>query len=257
MRRDMSKVVTEAPRRGHENPSRKWGRRLGKHEYDLDDHGPSRAPIARHHQYGWEAKEFSDVIGPLRRYLRKQVGRPWNKVWSEITSTLDSRSLTGRHIFTHVWQEVARDVSIGADGRIYEVQPWAGERLVDGLFVHPNTGLLAFTRQRGWRYKGGPFVKAREAVRTFGLPSETAADIRRYRIDGERVWEHRDEGWFIHTYRWVPEALIETIIRSDGRGIRRYKPAHFARVSTKQASRKEIRAAATLLEADPLVTHRR
>ena len=86
MRSDMAKVVTERPRRGHGNPSKKWGRRLGKNEYDAEDHGPTRAPIARHHQYGWNAKEFSDLLGPLRRYLRKQVGRPWNKVWSEISA---------------------------------------------------------------------------------------------------------------------------------------------------------------------------
>lgn len=46
MRKDMAKVVTEAPRRGHANPSSKWGRRLTKDEYDLDDHGASRAPIS-------------------------------------------------------------------------------------------------------------------------------------------------------------------------------------------------------------------
>ena len=85
MRSDMAKVVTERPRRGHGNPSKKWGRRLRKHEYDAEDHGPTRAAIARRHQYGWNAKEFSDLLGPLRRYLHKQVGRPWDKVWSEIT----------------------------------------------------------------------------------------------------------------------------------------------------------------------------
>src|SRR6516164_10536743 len=76
MRSDMASVVTERPRRGHTNPSKKWGRRLGKNEHDAEDHGPTRAPIARRHQYGWNAKEFSDLLGPLRRYLRKQVGRP-------------------------------------------------------------------------------------------------------------------------------------------------------------------------------------
>ena len=81
MRRDMAKVVTEAPRGGHANPSKKWGRRLHRDELDADDHGPCRAPIARRHQYGWRVKEFSDVISPLRRYLRKQVGRPWSRVW--------------------------------------------------------------------------------------------------------------------------------------------------------------------------------
>ena len=38
MRKDMAKVVTEAPRRGQANPSSKWGRRLTKDEYSLDDH---------------------------------------------------------------------------------------------------------------------------------------------------------------------------------------------------------------------------
>ena len=59
MRRDMAKVVTEAPRRGHANPSRKWGRRLRKDEYELDDHGPTRVSSARRRQYtNW--KDFSD-----------------------------------------------------------------------------------------------------------------------------------------------------------------------------------------------------
>jgi hypothetical protein len=52
MRDDMAKVVTERPRRGHGSPSKKWGRRLHPGEYELDDHGSSRAPIARRRQYG-------------------------------------------------------------------------------------------------------------------------------------------------------------------------------------------------------------
>jgi hypothetical protein len=58
----MAKVVTERPRRGHGNSSKKWGRRLRENEYHAQDHGPERAPIARRHQYGWNAKEFSDLL---------------------------------------------------------------------------------------------------------------------------------------------------------------------------------------------------
>ena len=64
-----------------------------------------------------DPKDFSDVLGPLRRYLHKQVGRPWNKIWSEITQTLDSRSLTGLHIFDHIRWEVEQKAWIGEDGR--------------------------------------------------------------------------------------------------------------------------------------------
>jgi hypothetical protein len=47
MRKDMAKVVTESPRRGHSNRSSKWGRRLTKDEYALDDHGARVAHPSR------------------------------------------------------------------------------------------------------------------------------------------------------------------------------------------------------------------
>ncbi len=208
MRKDMARVVTEAPRRGHANPSRKWGRRLTKDEYDVDDHGASRAPISPHRQYGWNAKEFSDVLGPLRRFLHKQVGRPWDKVWSEITQTLDSRSLTGLHIFDHIRWEVEQDAWIGNDGRLYHKRRWGAIELMSGLYVHPANRLLCCKPERRSAFRSGAFLTAQAALRTFGFASSTAHDIRRYRLDGLRVWERRDGGWFIHSYRRVPERLV-------------------------------------------------
>ena len=251
MRSDMAKVVTERPRRGHANPSKKWGRRLGMNEYDADDHGPTRAPIARHHQYGWNAKEFSDVLGPLRRYLRKQVGRPWNQVWSEISRTLDNRSLSGQHILDHIRWEVTQQARLGADGGVYDTR-LSAPIPVSGLYVHPTTGLLCYAPE-SWRgYRGGPFLKGQAALRTFGIDVSTAAEIRRYRVDGVRVWEHRDCGWFIHRYCHVPEKLVRVITRSDGREVPIYSTPHYERVATKQASKKEIRKVQRILDRNPL-----
>jgi len=251
MRSDMASVVTERPRRGHTNPSKKWGRRLGKNEYDAEDHGPTRAPIARRHQYGWNAKEFSDLLGPLRRYLRKQVGRPWNKVWSEITRNLDSRSLSGQHIFDHIHWEVAQHVRLAADGRLYHNR-WSALVPVSGLYVHPTTGLLCYTLE-SWRgYRGGPFVKAQAALRAFGIDVSSAAAIRRYRVDVTRVWERRECGWFIHSYRYVPEQLVRVITRSDGHEVPIFESPRYEHVGTKQASKKEMRDAQVLLGCDPL-----
>lgn len=175
-------------------------------------------PIARRHQYGWNAKEFSDLLEPLRRYLRKQVGRPWDKVWSEITHSLDSRSLTGQHIFDHIQSEVDRHVWLGPDGRLYHTR-WSGPLPVSGLYVHPSTGVLCYIRE-SWRgYRGGPFVKARVALRAFGIDVSKAEEIRRYRVDGTRLWEQRDCGWFMHSYRYVHEQLMRVITRSDGRDV--------------------------------------
>jgi hypothetical protein len=256
MRKDTAKVVTEAPRRGHANPSSKWGRRLTKDEYALDDHGASRAPISRHRQYGWNAKEFSDSLGPLRGYLRKRVGRPWNKVWSEIANALDSRSLTGQHIFDHIRWEVEFDAWLGVDGRLYHKRRWGTIELVAGLYVDPVTGLLARKPERRWVFGFGAFQRAQGALRTFGLTPSNAHDVQRFRIDGLRVWECRDACWFIHSYRHVPEQLVRVITRSDGREVPIFGSAHLERVATKQASTKEIRDARALLRQDPLASIR-
>jgi hypothetical protein len=251
MRSDMAKVVTEAPRRGHANPSRKWGRRLRKDEYELDDHGPARASSARRRQYD-DPKDFSDVLGPLRRYLRKQVGRPWDKVWSEITQNLDSRSLTGQHIFDHIRWEVEEEPWIGENGRLYHKRHWGTIELIDGLYVHPVTRLLCYKPKRSIGFRGGSFLKAQAALRALGISASTGHDIRRYRVDGRRVWEHREVGWFIHVYRHVPEQLVRVITRSDGREVPIHAPAHYERLATKQARKKEIRDALPLLQRDPL-----
>ena len=99
MRDDMAKVVTERPRRGHRNQSKKTtGRAIRHYDPNKDYDEPVRLPVSRRRQYGWESKEFSDLIGPLRRYLRSCIGRPWSKVHSELSQKLDRRSISGAHI---------------------------------------------------------------------------------------------------------------------------------------------------------------
>src|SRR4051794_23561783 len=77
MRDDMAKVVTERPRRGHGNKSKKTtGPRIRRYDSDRNDEEPVRLPISRRRQYGYQAKELTDLISPLKRYLRSCVGRP-------------------------------------------------------------------------------------------------------------------------------------------------------------------------------------
>ena len=86
----------------------------------------------------------------------------------------------------------------------------------------------------------------------FGIDASSVHDVRRFRIDGLRVWECRDCCWFIHNYRHVPQQLVRVITRSDGREVPIFGSARLERTATKQASKKEIRNAQPLLRRDPL-----
>lgn len=51
---------------------------------------------------GRKGREFDDRLNPILRWLEAQVGRPWNKVHSEIAEKFDGRTLAGRHVLGHV-----------------------------------------------------------------------------------------------------------------------------------------------------------
>lgn len=108
---------------------------------DAYDSGPRRPPIAR------RDKHFNEHLGPLRNFLEGQVGRPWNKVYSEIRRTIDTRSVIGRHVLQHLEDFVATDALI-ENGRLVKVHRWGGVFPVDGLYVHPVTGILRRTKPR-------------------------------------------------------------------------------------------------------------
>jgi hypothetical protein len=88
-------------------------------------------------------------------------------------------------------------------------------------------------------------------LRTFGVQASTSDDIRRHRVDGLLVWERRDCGWFIHTYRFVPEQLVRVITRTDGREVPIYATAHHEREATKQGEQEGDPKRTTAFEARP------
>ena len=87
-------------------------------------------------------------ITPLRRWLRKAVGRGWNDVHSEICRSLDRRSTVQRHVLVHVDGYVNRHVLMinGVPHMRMGLRPpielWDGR-----LFVDPRNGLLCQHKQ--------------------------------------------------------------------------------------------------------------
>lgn len=241
MRPDMAKVVTERERVRSSARNKKHGGRVHRHVYlDEDaDGGPTFIPWSRRRNPN--PKSFTDHLNPLLGWLRKQVNRPWNKVWSEICEHMDSRSLTGRHIIQHIHWEVERNCF--EEGRVVYVNPrWAYGviRPVEGLYVHPRTGLLRYAPKR--RSRG--FYHTRTGAEALASKIAIFKDGHEYRLEknAKVLWEKTEHGWFMHWYGELdPKAqigvkIVKNVIVPILRG-----PGIMGVLRSKQASKKELR----------------
>jgi hypothetical protein len=107
MREDMHKVVTERPRWNERAPHKDRRRRPRGLDVDQLETLPTQVAIG----YPGRTKSFTDLLGPLRRFLIGQVGRPWNKVYAELRERISPASTVQIHILGHVETMVARHVN--------------------------------------------------------------------------------------------------------------------------------------------------
>ncbi len=161
MRQDLAKCTTERPRHGRSWAiTKKCGGSVRVNPYrDFDypeEYGGFRSS-SRNRQIN--AKDFSDFLSPLRGAIRKNIGRPWGKVFGEFCEALDRRGLSGYHIWTHLMWEVETNTFLGEDGQVYERPAFGGSpSKVDGFYVHPLTGLLLY--KEPWRFRRLASAKA-------------------------------------------------------------------------------------------------
>ena len=153
MRSDMGRVVIERPRAGSSNESPKVRHFPGRIDEEGDFDGLTRLPSSANKINGFVPripdKSFTDVLGPLRRYLHKNVGRPWDKIYSEATASLKSGGWGVHHVFTnHFLGEVDRTVYEDETGALVSLSHSNrfGRLPVWGFYVHPRTGLLCHAR---------------------------------------------------------------------------------------------------------------
>ena len=274
MRYDMMKVVTERPRRGHGDRNEKHGGRLSKDDIaralDTDDAGPSGLIAWSRHRNPDGGKDFTDVLGPLRGYLRKQVGRRWDDVYSEMSAVLDKGTLTGSHIWTHIKQEIEQRCYLGISGRVFygATRRHVYGGIVTGLYVHPVTGIICDGGDRPISYHGigERYALARRlAVYGYDLNADCFAPSVIFRwskagmterpvkpklvvkdwiiVDDVTILQRIKGCWMLHKFRKLdPEEIVYTK-ELNGRDIpvRRCetKERLFRHVSTRQIGRRE------------------
>ncbi len=143
MREDMFKVIVERPR---------WGRKYAaksKLRYDkvLDrKHATGRRQVLEHRGY---TKDLNENLASLKRYLHKQVGRPWSKVYSEISQHLDTSSTVKQHVRDHLCDFILIKVTVDRDVGFMAANHWgrpmSPEHWWAKLYVDPNDGLIKRT----------------------------------------------------------------------------------------------------------------
>ena len=51
-------------------------------------------------------KELNENLAPLYRFVQSQVGRPWNKIYSEIREFTNSNNTVQQHVLDHLFKEI-------------------------------------------------------------------------------------------------------------------------------------------------------
>jgi len=169
MRKDMSKVIVERPRLGRSRA----GLRAGRTRVVLDDDGEplraargGRAPKSDKLQ---KTKNLNENLNPLKRYLASQVGRPWRKVYSEISEHLKPTSTVQQHVRDHLDDFVATKAR-SVKGVLWAETRWGKPMPLSDTghlyYVHPRTGLLLKNETRvSWKQAERNFKKQEEAER--------------------------------------------------------------------------------------------
>jgi hypothetical protein len=146
MRWDMAKVIVERPRYGSRL---KAGKKKGYHKY-LRRTGLENLPRREPMLGRWRGmqRSLNEHLGPMKRFLRSRVGRPWNKVYQELCENVSLDNAVQNHVLTHIFDYVHRRVEvrgehvIDTDGRGW----WSRELRTGALYVCPRSGVLKVVR---------------------------------------------------------------------------------------------------------------
>lgn len=171
MRSDLHEVLIERPRGGQRRKTDRGHKpRVGEWTGGDDSYAESYRPRRLRTKY------FDDLLSPLRRWLRKQVDRPWDKVWSELANGIDSRTVVGRHLLDHVRGLVTLHAEYDPTlrrviGKPHEYRYGHGH-VVYGLYVDPRTKILR------WREPPSRRATRRSEPEPMRHPDGSPADLR-------------------------------------------------------------------------------
>jgi hypothetical protein len=142
----MAKVIVERPRYGGGIKFPRGSARSRDRIAPDDWH--RRESMKR--PWGSGRKELNENLAPLRRYLRSNVGKPWDKVYADICQRINRNSAVQLHIWQHLVHYVCTDPHVVGG----EVCCSARAIELFEFFVHPVSGRLCLNdKTYRWRRK--------------------------------------------------------------------------------------------------------
>jgi hypothetical protein len=158
-------------------------------------------------------KHLNENLAPLRRYLQANVGRPWDKVYSEVCEQINRDSAVQLHVWQHLMQDVCRDP--------HEVLGYVRRPSFPGLvcrfYVDPRNGLLRENTEHRHRRR------TKLAVESDRITVDDTHEYRR--IDG--IWYELELSpiasvmsfYDMALRRSGPEVTVEELVRFYGRRV--------------------------------------
>ncbi len=240
MRADMYKVIVERPRRGGGVEFNSEARQYRNSEDTQNKIGIKKGHLRR--------KYLNENLNPLKRFLESQVGRPWDKVYSELSKGIDRRNTVQEHIYAHIeqfvaiktqWQETENKPTDNGHCVIVKNKGWRGAWLTlrdsySELYVHPKSGLLL----------KNPYYErwSAQSRRERQLKEKTIA-LQRHIISPRLEYRFIDEQWYEIIKEQFPNCEADTkALRWDAvqnQLVAGHSPNYFAK-RKRQLSKNEI-----------------
>lgn len=151
MRADMHELLVERPRWAHRA---RYPRAYVRNQSGgSGDDPPAREALSRS-RYG--DKRLSENFAPLLRFLRRNVGRSWATVHSEMAKVLAPSNAVQRHVLVHVADFLVTSV-YESEGTLWGArlrrgpEPLRAMTRSDLFYVHPRSKLLCMIERAGRR----------------------------------------------------------------------------------------------------------
>jgi hypothetical protein len=210
MRNDIAKIITERERRSNHWTSKrdkgvykKRRNRFAEDDIDKLDSLPRKESTFFHNRNNYKGQ--TDHLSPLKGFFRKNLGKKWDDIFSEISSVVSKKTRTDLHVFEHISDFVEMNV-IEKEGKIYYIKNYTWnsdkyeliEKSYKPFYICPITKTLKqIKKKKKQSYKVSKRTVITKYVRKIGeeygpfyakFPSEIDSHVFSKKEEDSDVW---------------------------------------------------------------------